>query len=332
MTMIRLFLGLGISLICFYFAIQSIDFLSLKNSFKDIDLLKALGANLALFACQWFRGQRWARLLKPLYPVRSLKAFEIYSVGNLANLLIPLRGGDFIRAWQMANHLKISKSSVLATVVTERLSDLIFFGFLLGLSLMLYPLPNWIASAGGLLVLGSAFLVLLLLLFKMNYLSINLLTWILTFFLPQSIVDRIEKMIRTFFLGVAPLLSLQEYGWFILETILTWGLQGVFIYILFDAFGFTTNYNLDFCATWLMLALTTVAIIVPSSPSYAGTLHLMIVLSLNTCGVPDTQAFTYAVIFHALYTIDTIILGLYGLTKMHLKFRTLFSLKSSSKN
>ena len=332
MAMIRLFLGLGVSLICFYVAVQSIDFLSLKNSFNDIDLLKALGANLALFACQWFRGQRWARLLKPLYPVRLSKAFEIYSVGNLANLLIPLRGGDFLRAWQMANHLKISKSSVLATVMTERLSDLIFFGFLLGLSLMLYPLPNWIVGAGGLLVLGSAFLILLLMLFKMNYLSINLLTWILTFFLPQSVVNRIEKTIKTFFLGVAPLSSLQEYSWFVLETILTWGLQGVFIYILFDAFSLTTHYGLSFSATWLMLALTTVAIIVPSSPSYAGTLHLMIMLSLNICGIPDTQAFTYAVIFHGLYTIDTIILGLYGLAKTHLKFWTLFSLKSSSKD
>lgn len=279
-----------------------------------------------------FRGQRWARLLKPLCPVRTLKAFEIYSIGNFANLLIPLRGGDLIRAWMMAKYLKVSKSSTLATVVTERLSDLIFFGFLLGLSLLFYPLPKWIVSAGGLLFFGSISFTLLILFFKTGYLSIRSLGRVLKFLLPYSIVHRVETTIETFFSGVAPLASWTEYSLFVLDTILAWGLQGIFIYVLFDAFGFIENYDLGLADALLMLALTTVAIIVPSSPSYAGTLHLMIVLSLNICGVPETQAFSYAVIFHALFTLDTLILGGYGLAKMNLNFRTLFLLKSTLNN
>lgn len=331
MAVFRLFLGLVISLICLYAAVRSINFSHLKDSFEKINIYKALGANAGLFACQWYRGRRWARLLKPLRPIESLKAFETYSVGNFANLLIPLRGGDLLRAWVMAHYLKVSKTSVLATVVTERLADLIFFGLLLGLSLLLYPLPRWIIGAGGLLFLGSAVTALLIFLFKAEHLSPHFLRKILKLLLRPSIINRLERMGETFFSGVAPLSSSKEYGWYVLETIYTWGLQGVFIYILFEAFGFTTRYDLGFSATLLMLALTTVAITVPSSPSYAGTLHFMIVLSLEICGVPETEAFSYAVIFHALFTLDTIILGFYGLSKMHLKFRTLFSFKSTFK-
>lgn len=326
MKLFRILLGVVTSAFCLYLSVRQIDFSSLGESFGQINIFWMLLSIGGILASQWFRSVRWARLLKPVQRAANLKSFQIYSIGNLANLLIPLRGGDVIRAWIMANRLSERKSAVMATVVTERLVDLIVFGFLLGLSLWLYPVLQWVAMTGIILFSGSLSLGILLALVKADLLSVNFMWKTLSLAVSAGFVTKIQDVVTGFFEGVAPLATSKDYLVFVFETILMWGMQGVFIYLLFHSFGFTKTYDLGINATLLMLALTTVAVTVPSSPSYAGTLHLMIIMSLEICGLPATEAFSYAVVSHMLCTVAGIILGIYGLMSEHLKLDTLFFL------
>lgn len=300
------------SAVCFYLAARHIDFLVLKESFNHINIFWMLFSSTGVFISQWIRSMRWARLLKPTHSVTNLKSFQIYAVGNMANLIIPLRGGDILRVWMMARHLSENKSSILATLVTERLIDLIFFGFLLGIALLLYPLPQWITMSGIMLVVGSLSLGALLVFLKIKVISLKALWRILGIIFFARTIIRLQGIVAGFLEGVAPLSHAREYVIFLIETILMWLGQGVFIYLLFYSFGFTETYHLGVNSVLLLLALTTVAVTLPSSPGHVGTLHLMCVISLEICGLPTTEAFSYAVVFHALFNVILIVLGIYG--------------------
>jgi hypothetical protein len=312
MKFLKIIFGIIMSAVCFYLAARHIDFLALKESFNRINIFWMLFSSAGAFISQWVRSKRWARLLKPIHPVDNRKSFEIYSVGTMTNLIIPLRGGDVLRAWLMAQYLSRDKSSILATVVTERLMDLIFFGILVGLSLLLYPLPEWVTGAGLFLFLSSLGLGVFFALLKMEKISLRLLWKFFSILMPERIVVKLQGIFTGFIEGLAPLATTREYVFFLLETILIWVTQGVFIYLLFYSFDFTETYHLSGKAALLILALTSVALTVPSAPSYAGTLHLMIVIALEICGVPLTEAFSYAIVFHAINTLKGIILGVYG--------------------
>lgn len=312
MKFFKIFFGVIVSAVCLYLAGRHIDFSSLKESFKRINIFWMLFSSTGAFVSQWIRSRRWARLLKPIYFVTNLKSFQIYSMGNLANLIIPLKGGDILRMWMMAKHLSGNKSPILATIVTERLVDLIFFGFLLGVSLLLYPLPQWITMSGIILVLGSLGLGALLVFLKIKVISLKALWKILGIILSARTIIRLQGIVTGFLEGMAPLSNVKEYIIFLVETILMWAGQGVFIYLLFYSLGFTETYHLGVNAALLLLALTTVAVTIPSSPGYVGTLHLMCVISLEICGLPTAEAFSYAIVFHGIFNVILIILGMYG--------------------
>ena len=331
--MVHLLLGLLISAACLYGAMRHIDREAVFQSLVQINGLLAFVACGGIWGSQWFRGTRWAKLLMPLHKVSPSQSFRIYSIGNLANLLIPLRGGDVLRAWMMARQTSQRKSAILATVVTERLLDLMVFGLLMGISVSVYPLPFWVMVTGLFVFLFSLGLSLSLILLKMGSLSFKGLKKILAVFLPESWVTKLDTLLQGFLHGIAPLHSARDYGLILIETLCMWGFQLAFIYALFQAFGFIEQYQLGVMTGVLMLALTTLAVTVPSSPSYAGTLHFMSVMALEISGVPSSEAFSYAVIFHFFQTGMGFVLGVYSLSGEKMGLKTLFQVfRKAQKN
>ena len=326
MKFFKIFLGLAISGVCLYLSVRSLDFHSLIEPFATIKVEWVCFSMGGILASQWIRGQRWARLLKPLYGVSFLSAFRIYAIGNLANLLIPLRGGDLLRVWIMARRLSSpEKGAILATVITERLCDMIIFGFLLGLALLLYPLPSWITLSGILLFLGSLGVGALLGIFKVKPQLLKRGEVFFKTFIPAKTLLKLKGVCADFLKGVTLLSSRREHLLFFLETFLMWASQGVCIYVLFYSFGFTQTYDLGVNATLLMLALTTLAVAVPSSPGYVGTFHLMCVVSLEICGLSQSEAFSYGLVYHGVCTVMSLFLGVPALLHEHVSLSSSFN-------
>lgn len=67
--------------------------------------------------------------------LNRLNSFLIFSVGNVLNICLPLRFGDFWRAYNIGKELDISKLQILGIITVERLMDsfsvIIVFGFAL---------------------------------------------------------------------------------------------------------------------------------------------------------------------------------------------------------
>src|SRR5215216_5330948 len=88
-----------------------------------IDLLLA-GLGL-VGATYWVRVIRWQHLLAPIGPTRFRNAFRTTVIGFAALSLLPARAGDVLRPYLLAKREGLSPPATFATVVLERVLDLV---------------------------------------------------------------------------------------------------------------------------------------------------------------------------------------------------------------
>ena len=82
-------------------------------------------ALLVVAATYWARAVRWRYLLAPIGPTRFRTVFRATIIGFAALGLLPARAGDVLRPYLVARQEGLSLSSVFATIVIERVLDLI---------------------------------------------------------------------------------------------------------------------------------------------------------------------------------------------------------------
>jgi hypothetical protein len=97
---------------------------------------------LAVIAEQLLRAVKWRQMLYSLKPVGIGRLFGALMAGYFANMVAPVRVSPLVRAWMVARLEGLSTSTLLATIVLERLIDgLIFVGFA-GLALFVVRFPD----------------------------------------------------------------------------------------------------------------------------------------------------------------------------------------------
>jgi uncharacterized membrane protein YbhN (UPF0104 family) len=208
---IRLAVGLFLSLLFIYLSFWKPDFAGLFSGSTDlyeaffghtrIDLA-GLGTAMAeahyeylivgvglLVVSLFFRAQRWRIMLQPVYSeIHYWPVYSAMNIGYMINNILPLRMGEILRAYFLGKAEKISKSSVLATIVVERLLDSVAILVLLSITIFFFPFPDWIRnglfSMGGGVILLIGFLIMLII--NKDF-TLNILTKFLRIITPFSI-------------------------------------------------------------------------------------------------------------------------------------------------
>ena len=87
----------------------------------------------------WIRALRWKYLMAPIKKDCKLShLFGAIMIGYAVNNVLP-RVGELVRPYVLGNQEQVSKSAALATVVVERILDLLSFYFIACITLFLYP-------------------------------------------------------------------------------------------------------------------------------------------------------------------------------------------------
>ena len=81
--------------------------------------------SLLVAATFWVRAVRWQYLLAPIGPTRFRTAFRTTVIGFAALALLPARAGDVLRPYLLARQEGLSPPATFATIVMERVLDLI---------------------------------------------------------------------------------------------------------------------------------------------------------------------------------------------------------------
>src|SRR5262245_54389316 len=136
----RLLLGAALAIVLLFFFFRGIDGAALARAFRAADPLLLGAVVLATLATYLARSWRWGYLLAPLTRVPFGRLFSITVIGFMAGLIIP-RAGEVLRPYLVARRYSLATSAVFASIILERLVDLIAVLLLFGLYFYVLPTP-----------------------------------------------------------------------------------------------------------------------------------------------------------------------------------------------
>ena len=108
-------------------------------------------------------------------------------------------------------------------------------------------------------------------------------------------------------------MSLKNCGDYVkvsLLSVLIWVCYTLVFYFSLHAFDFIRPFQLPWLASLTLLVITTIAVVVPSSPGYVGTYHYLCQISLAMFGVPAGPALSFGVVVHAVNFLPVFAVGL----------------------
>jgi uncharacterized protein (TIRG00374 family) len=260
------------------------------------------------------RAWRWGYLLSPLGRVGLGDLFSATMVGFASGLLVP-RAGEIVRPYLISRRHPIATSSGFATVILERLSDLLTVLALFAAYVFVLPAPAAQAAgpvgllkAGG-AVTGLLAVALVVLLAAFHAHAERALTAIemLLRRLPVWLARRAGQALRTFAGGLAVLQAPAAHLAVILaQSLLLWLLIALAFHCAHLAFGL----GLPFHATLLLIAFLTVGVAIPT-PGMVGGFHAFYLLCLHEVfGVERGSAAAVGIAAHALSNLPVLALGL----------------------
>jgi len=298
---------------------------------REINCLFLLPAILVLLLTLVVRAIRWHYLLRPIKLATLYNLFAATTIGFMANMLLPARVGELIRAYILGQREQISKTAALASVFLERLWDVIILLSFLALLVITRSIRREILVDQRLLgigyislgLIGLIFLSLILIRHKAQPISDRVATMIAPF--SRQLAERIRGIINSFTQGLVTLRMDRNLVNIIFWSLTLWITAGLSLHLILFAF----DLHLPLPVPFFLLILQAFGVALPSSPGFIGTYHAATVAGLTMLGIPRGQALSVAIVMHASFFIPMVLLGLGLLWMEGISWKQLRDISSS---
>lgn len=272
------------------------------------------------------RAIRWRYLLAPVQRVHFGPALRATVMGFAATSVLPGRVGEIVRPWALAREERMSVSAVLATVVVERLLDLVVILAMFGIALgLLDPgfatdeaAPLAAARAGALVIAAAAAVILWLVFAAAGHPErVNRLVERSTARLPYRWRELARRLSRRFVVGLAvmrrPHLLLISTIW----SVAVWALIAGSIWLVTIAF----DIAMPLTGAAVVLLLVAVGVAVPT-PAGIGGYHAAYQFGATVLyGAPAEAAAGAGLIAHAFAFLPVTIGGIALMARAGLRMR-----------
>jgi len=229
--------------------------------------------------------------------------------------ILPFKLGELVRPYAIGKLSGVSKSSALATVVVERVLDIIFTMIFFVIVLLVTNLPK-------LLIYGSYFIIVIIVfviafLVFLFYQESRALKWADYIFklFPDMVAAKLRHILESFIKGLHVFKATEHFVIIFVLTLLMWFGYTLSVYYGFYAFNLVEQYHLTIFSALVIIVFTAVGLMIPAAIGGFGTFHYFCQIGLNTMNVPDGLAVGYAVILHGVSFALISILGLIYLWK-----------------
>lgn len=318
-----LFIGGAISILFLWGLFSNIDIDKLTSALVGANYWWLL-PNIALIVFTMYqRAYRWQFMMKPIKHVAYGKLLAATCIGFMANNVLPLRLGEFVRAYSIARQERgVTKSASLATIFVERMvldlvALLVIFGLVVWSAQLILDQNFKIGLVTAIITALVGIIFMLTLALKPVGAGRLLARYIP--FLPALIRGKIEHTVVKFSRGFEFIRHRSAFSSVLIQTALIWVIMGLSNYFVFMAFGF----DLPVAASFVLLVTVSLAILIPSSPGFIGVYHFAATITLSTYGIPSESALSFALVLHAAQYIPITLLGFYFLRKHHLSLKSL---------
>ena len=322
----RLLFGIILSIVFLYLAFLNVDLVTFFGIFRRVEYGYAIPVVLASILGFAFRAFRWGYILEPVKKIRFMSLFSSVMISFMANNVLPVRLGEFVRAYSIAKMENISKSSAFATVVVERILDVFFVLFLFLLLIFLFPFAlsfpeDLVIKTYYFLIFSLIGLFALIFMVWKKEIVLNIVEKVVSRF-PEKIADRVHRIVDSFIKGLDFFRNTHHFIPIIIITILMWFFYIGSYYFAFMAFGFFDNNLQTFMLAGLViLVMGSVGVMIPSAPGAIGTFHYFCGLGLLLVGIADkNQQIAYAFFVHGVNYIGVTAVGLWFFIKENLRF------------
>ncbi len=299
-------ISLIISGIFIYLAFRGINISEISNSFKNANYLLLLPVLLIVLIGHILRCYRWGIILESLVKYKQTTLFILGSIGFMAVGILPARLGEFARPYLVKQKSGVRMSSTMATIIVERVFDVLALMVLMFAVLVKISLPPAIFKVG-ISTLATAFSVLLVLIFlavKKEF-SLNTID-ALVGRLPERLAKVIQRLAHSFIEGLQILPDIKKTVYVSLLSMLIWLVLAGSAFTMFFAFGFDLS-PINACAITVIVAL---GVMLPAAPGFVGTYHYACVLGLTSFGIAKADALSYSILLHFTQMIPVVLLGL----------------------
>lgn len=270
------------------------------------------------------RAERWQYLLGPLGPTRFSVVLRATVIGFAASAVLPARAGEVIRPYLLARREGLSATAVFATIIVERILDLVavlllMAAFLIWFDPGLESRDSAVFQAirfGGLVMAPIAVGTLVVMFFMAGHPE-RLHAWLLRAeaVLPARLARMIARFAQTFAEGFAvvrsPLRLVAAMAW----SLVLWVAIAAAIWSVSVAFGIA----MPFTGAWLMLAPLVVGVAVPTPGGVGGFHEAYRIGATAFFGADNDSAVGAAIVLHAISIGPVIIAGLVFIVQDGLK-------------
>lgn len=316
----QVLIGLLISAVFLYLAFRNVDIPEMLDALEKANYWWLIPGVVMMFISLYVRAYRWQYFLLSIAKLPFKNLFSAMMIGYMANNVLPLRLGEIMRALAIGNSTKISRTSAFATILVERIIDVISLLIILGFTVFFHDFPPNIKNAGIIIFIGSIGLVVFIVMLMEKTEKTLRFIWWLCSPLPRRIRKSINKNMRKFLSGFEVFRQTQHYLTIIIQSILIWLLYAGIIYVTFFAFSLKIDNNSLIIASLVILVMISIGIMIPSSPGFIGTYHYLCQQGLALFGVAETDALSFAIVLHISNFIPMTIVGFYYFWKENLHF------------
>ena len=322
-TMPRFLIGMAITATCLGAGIHFVNWSEMVLAFAPVGAGHIALSAVLISVAQVLWAMRWHSLIGVnAIPLRNV--FRYTMIGCLANAILPARPGGVVRLVLLKKGGRIGYSRGLATIVVERLFDMVALCALaLSISLTV-TLPISVTVA--LNLIGGASLGLLLLLVLLNRHAARLprLSRRHAAFKGRLVGAFILKL-ENFAVALDILRAPHQLIRCALLTIAGWSVFAASLYVLSLGFRLPSPP----AAVLLVMVTTNLGAIIPSSPGSLGVYHFMAVLALSVWNVDLDLALAFAIGAHALPLAIQIVAGILSVWAEDLQVSNLTALADS---
>jgi len=301
-ALLRAALGIGISLVALWILFQSVDVASALEVLATADPRWIVLMLVMVIIDVGARAGRWRALLAPIAVVPYRRMLGYTYVGYLANNVLPARLGELVRSHAAGEGEGLSRTTVLGTVVVERVVDTVIVVGLAALAVVVLSVRGVMQSA---VLLGAAFVALLVVGLAIG-MALHRLPGADRVIAFASRWPRLVDLARRLREGLAVAGRPRTLVAALALSAVAWGAS----ILTFLAAGQAVGIELTVAQGALLCTGVALATIVPSGPGYVGTFELTAVSIARGFGIEENAAFAMALLVHLMIFAVTSIGGI----------------------
>jgi hypothetical protein len=318
--------NIGISLVFLDLVFYQLDISKMLIAMRQANYYMFIPALVILAITLVIRSWRWHWLLYQTKTARFYSLFSSLMIGTAANMVLPARAGEFIRAYFLGRREKISKTTAFATIVVERIFDgLTILLFLLLVVILTGAKSDEIKYMG---YLGAAFYLGVVVALFVLYFRRDFLVRLIEALLPQPLAAKIVGMLDAFLEGMQIMRNGRQLLMVVLLSLATWvGFALSFwpILLAFD-FGAPVPYYTPF----LVIAFDALGLTIPGAPAGIGIFQYVTVMALriaftlagaNVAANFDEVAAIFSLALHFSQVAPEVLVGLYCFLRENISLR-----------